>query len=158
MRIALLFVLLACGCATAPESAQHWPSTLRPVTVLVSKAMDPACIQAARGAVAFWSTFVDYLEPIELLDVGEPRLGEIAIVQGALEPGTVGIAYVKRGKNGDLRCAKIVLAACSDQTAAHELGHSLGLPHSSDVANLMYPVVLPTSTWELTDAQLEQVK
>lgn len=167
-RFVWLLALLL-GCAHAPLEltpddglSARW--TVRPVTVVVSADLPPECVVAVDDALEFWrSQGVGYL----LLEVGseyDPRLdgnphpGVIAVTNTPpMDPGAAGETFLLHSIMGAMYFAEVRLNLCVAQTAAHELGHSLGLDDRDDDSDaLMWPANKPGG-WGLSPAELGQV-
>lgn len=58
---------------------------------------------------------------------------------------------------GFMPCGSSLWSTMEPQTLAHEIGHSLGLEHVDDDANLMHPELGP-GRFELNDEQLETAR
>lgn len=173
-KLFTLLLVVLFGCASVPVESMNDPGEVpsrweaRPVTVVASADMSPACLVALDDALAFWrEQGVGYL----LLEVaahydwhfdGTDRSGVVTVQSGGLEdPGASGETHRVRTVTGAMFSADIRIDDpkwCRAQTLAHELGHALGLAHREDDQRaLMWPATLPGG-WDLSAAELERVR
>ncbi len=134
--LALLTLLAACG-AESPFT-----------TVRLDASLTPECAVAVEYGVAFWQ---EQGVPVEI----SPRGAIVVAFDGAL--GRPGQTWAYR----DGKAPRVWMGHCAGdigrQTAAHELGHALGIrDHSDDPDNLMFRST-NGQNFALTDGQLELV-
>jgi hypothetical protein len=161
-RVAVLLVLLTAGCATptprpeTPAGSGRWCDT--PV-VAVDDRIGAPCLENFRQAADFWRRAGAELRlatvPAEAMTRGNPALGVVQVFPAVLEPGQLGLTYTGVA-GGCVQAAEIQLATCDVQVVTHELGHALGLLHSTDDQNVMYHEAL--GRFGLTAEQKEHVR
>ncbi len=119
------------------------------------------CLNEASEAVDFWEGFdVDYLTT----QVDAPRYDRVSVVPDNVIAIKLGDPGVKDGErlNGRttittdeypyLRAAQVVVRTCNAQTLAHELGHAMGLSHST--TGLMHKY---GRSWGVSEAEAQWV-
>jgi hypothetical protein len=138
----------------ADSLVRHWPPELEPVPFAII-AGGPAgyldeMAYEARGAVDAWSSAGAGLRLVETSDTTAALLTIHWVDTLGGERG--GYTDVSWDGSGRIRRARIYLATRATVTgrplgaearreiALHEIGHALGLPHSSMAADVMYPV------------------
>lgn len=174
LRAFITVLLLVVGCAhdpypdapTGKSPEAHWCPAQRPAHVIVSDALPEACHVAVAEAVEWWrSQGVDYLTvavvPDEETTPDELRPRYIQVIAEAPEgQGVAGDARYHRTSPSCLDGAEVRLAPfyCREgyNTAAHELGHALGLTHHDSIHNLMF--YAGAHQWELDELQRDWVR
>lgn len=132
---------------------RHWPPELEPVGFAIIPG-GPGYLDEmtheARGAVDAWSSAGSGLRLIETSDTSTALLTIRWVDTLGGERG--GYTDVSWDRSGRIRKAQIYLATRATITgrlltsesrrdiALHEIGHALGLPHSSVATDVMYPV------------------
>jgi len=156
------FVFLL-GCIQAPP-VQTGPSVMetRPVRVIVDERL-PECEQAAIGAaVTFWRNYGIEIN-LELWDPEAPgHIGDVLFVDDEIEEEnvlglTMAIEAVIEPGHAEIVAAVVVLDSCLAQTATHELGHALGLPHREERGALMFPSI-QGGGWDVSELELSWIR
>lgn len=133
---------------------RHWPPELEPVPFAIITGGAPGYLDEmaseARGAVDAWSSAGAGLRLVETRDTTTALLTIRWVDTLGGERG--GYTDVSWDRSGRIRHAQIYLATHATVTgrlltpesrqeiALHEIGHALGLPHSSVATDVMYPV------------------
>lgn len=140
---------------TGPDSlVRHWPPELEPVPFAIIPGGPAGWLDEmtgeARRAVDAWSSAGAGLRLVETRDTAAALLTIRWVDTLGGERG--GYTDVSWDRSGRIRKAQIYLATRATVTgrplsgesrreiALHEIGHALGLPHSSIATDVMYPI------------------
>jgi hypothetical protein len=140
---------------------RHWPTgaTTRAITVAIvpgtGPGFIPAMVSEVRGALTDWNPATAGLRFLEQEDTASAAL--LIRWTDTLEADRAGATDVTWDKAGRIRRVTVFLALRAPATGRsflpearraivlHELGHALGLPHSSNQGDVMYPVATATA-------------
>lgn len=148
--------------AETDSIVRHWPTGVEAIRVTIipggADGFSEEMVSDARWALDTWSPASVGLRWLEEPD--SSRADFIIRWADTLEADRAGVTDVTWDRGGRIRRALLVLATHSPSTgrplptesrravALHEVGHALGLPHSSRAADAMYPIATAT---ELSD-------
>lgn len=160
---ALVVIVATCQPAPSAPTGPHWCWPERPVHVFVSSDLPVQCQQAVCDAVEWWrSRGVDYLTCAVSPALGMVRNVPTMRIINVFEhhDGDAGRTFISRVTQQCIAASQMEIAVDRCQpgmnTAAHELGHALGLEHVSDMHNLMY--FSTVGGWGLDKTQLDHVR
>lgn len=152
MRMLVVVLFLLCCCA---------PEGVPPLRGTISSELGPECIGIILEADAWWAKKLGkdhIMSYVEVSNVPQPDYREVTFVLWNSEQHSGYALYnldgAKRTYNGRIKLEK----NCSLKTAAHEIGHVLGLAHHKDEPeSLMCTGNCPNwndNNMELTDTEL----
>jgi predicted Zn-dependent protease len=126
----------------------------------------PQVIDAARGGLAPWSGNSANLRFAEVTNPDEADI-VVSFVGFVSDSGELGVTQTTSSTNGATTKVEISLAlrqtengplipaALMRRVAAHEFGHAMGLPHSGDRNDLMFPTATATNPSRRDQATLQ---
>lgn len=166
--LAILMLTAACHAPPVPNSGPvsgWWKD--KPILVLISEDLSLQCRASVVLGLMFWAEKgqVNYLEPLLVTEkLAQVPIGAIRIIaepadnpmdsRGRIEAGVTSVLRHKETRQIRDAEIKIEKLGCHPRIAAHELGHALGLLHSTEVGNLMEEA--PTGS-KLDNFQLSHV-
>ena len=123
------------------DAIARWLPEDRPVHVLASSSMPVECKNGLTHSLNVLHGFAPYLDLVPVphdhpAALGIAPSGSIGVSYGELNPGETERTYVQR-RGPRMLSADIVLADCDPRSAAHGIGHALGLPDTDDEWTLM---------------------
>ena len=138
--------------AETDSVARRWPDNVMPfgITVLPDSGKpNPNLVALVQNAIAIWQ---DAVPGIRFTLSSDPATAQFVVSATARAEGVrVGETHLEWAQAGMIRSAQISLArtdstgralpaAVALAVVVHELGHAMGLPHSPDPGDVMFPV------------------
>jgi hypothetical protein len=142
----LAFVCMLSMPGHEASAQQTAPWTSAPSVVVVTP--NGAQVAKVRAAVAFWNRELAALgTSFRLGSVSQvARLPDSNFLQSERRPGSIVVVFTNRGQHGGHAYRRTATAgplvdmrSDNSLTVAHELGHTIGIPHSAGSDSVMRP-------------------